>query len=51
MLLVLLGMKRAIENLVVQNCTVKNMFVETTYISGRGVKKKNKVSTPQIGGN
>lgn len=27
---------RAIENLIVQNCTVKNMFIKTSYTSGRG---------------
>lgn len=27
---------RAIENLIVQNCTVKNMFNKTTYLSSRG---------------
>jgi len=27
---------RAIENLIVQNCTVKNMFIKTSYISSRG---------------
>ena len=27
---------RAIENLIVQNCTVRNMFVKTSYISSRG---------------
>lgn len=27
---------RSIENLIVQNCTVKNMFEKTTYISSRG---------------
>ena len=27
---------RAIENLIMQNCTVKNMFEKTTYISSRG---------------
>lgn len=27
---------RSIENLIVQNCTVKNMFKKTTYISSRG---------------
>lgn len=31
---------RAIENLIVQNCTVRNMFVETTYISSRGREEK-----------
>lgn len=31
---------RAIENLIVQNCTVKNMFEETTYISSRGRQEK-----------
>lgn len=30
---------RSIENLIVQNCTVKNMFTESTYISGRGRKE------------
>lgn len=27
---------RAIENLIVQNCTVKNMFIKTSYTSSRG---------------
>lgn len=27
---------RAIENLIVQNCTVRNMFIKTSYISSRG---------------
>lgn len=31
---------RAIENLIVQNCTVKNMFEESTYISSRGRQEK-----------
>ena len=31
---------RAIENLIVQNCTVKNMFEESTYVSSRGRQEK-----------
>lgn len=31
---------RAIENLIVQNCTVRNMFEESTYISSRGRQEK-----------
>lgn len=27
---------RAIENLIVQNCTVRNMFIKTSYTSSRG---------------
>ncbi|NFQ98292.1 phage regulatory protein/antirepressor Ant [Clostridium botulinum] len=39
------SVNRDIRNLIVQNCTVKNLFIESTYISSRGREEKEYLLT------